>query len=152
MSLDFDKYAAKGNEVVRMLAEDLQTNRDKAARILRAVLHSLRKRLTKQEAFQFMAQLPMALKAVFVDGWKFDEPYVRKGHLHDFFEEIRAEDGLTPAYDFGNDEKAGLAVAAVFRTLNYFVSEGEKDDLIAVLPQEIKKFVQDALGEKRLVL
>lgn len=152
MSLDFDKYAAKGNEVVRMLAEDLQTSRDKAARILRAVLHSLRKRLSLQESFQLLAQLPMAFKAVYVDGWKYDTQFVRIEHLHEFFDEIRNEDGLTAAYDFGNDEKAALAVAAVFRTLNYFISEGEKNDMIGALPQELKKFVQDALGENRMAL
>lgn len=152
MILDFDKYAGTGNKVVRMLAEDLQTSREKAGRILTAVLHSLRRRLTVEESFQLMAQLPMALKAVYVDGWKYKEPFKRIHHTEEFLDEIRMEDGQTAGYDFGNNEEAKKAVTAVFRTLNYFISEGEKNDIIAVLPDEIKNFLKDALDEGRLVL
>jgi uncharacterized protein (DUF2267 family) len=152
MTLDFDKYAGTGNKVVRILADDLQTSREKAGRILTAVLHSLRHRLTVQESFQLMAQLPMALKAVYVDGWKYKEPFKRIHHVDEFLDEIREEDGKTAAYDFGNNEEAKKAVIAVFRVLNLFVSEGEVEDVVAVLPKELKEFVKDALGEKRLVL
>lgn len=152
MTLDFDKYAGAGNKVVRLLADDLQTSREKAGRILTAVLHSLRKRLTVQESFQLMAQLPMALKAVYVDGWKYAEPFKRIHHVDEFLDEIRIEDGQTAGYDFGNNEEAKKAVTAVFRVLNLFVSDGEVEDVVAVLPKELKEFVREALGEKKLVL
>jgi uncharacterized protein (DUF2267 family) len=152
MTLDFDKYAGNANKVVRMLAEDLQTSREKAGRILTAVLHSLRKRLSIEESFQLMAQLPMALKAVYVDGWKYNEPFKRIHHVDEFLDEIRTEDGLTAAYDFGDNEEAKKAVSAVFRTLNYFISDGEKEDIISALPKELKEFVRDSLGEGRMAL
>ncbi len=152
MTLDFEKYAGKGNEVVRMLAEDLETSREKAARILTAVLHSLRRRLSHQESFQLMAQLPMVLKGVYVDGWKYDQPFHRIKKVEEFLDEIRMEDGQTAAYDFGNNDEAKNAVSAVFRTLSYYVSEGEMNDIIAVLPEEIKKFVSDATGKNRMVM
>ena len=35
MSLDFEKYAVKGNEFVRLVVEELEVPRDKAGRIIR---------------------------------------------------------------------------------------------------------------------
>ena len=152
MSLEFEKYAAKGNELVNMLAEDLEVPRDIAARIIRSTLHALRSRLPLNENFQVIAQLPMVFKSVYVDGWNLNENFERFHHIHDFLEEIRKHDGLSAAYDFGNDDNAKRAVRAVFRTLSYFICKGEMEDIIAVLPGEIKKFVNHAIGENRTVL
>jgi uncharacterized protein (DUF2267 family) len=44
-----------------------------STRVLRAVLHALRSRPTIQQFFQMMAQFPMVLKAIYVDGWKHQE-------------------------------------------------------------------------------
>lgn len=152
MSLDFEKYAAKGNEFVRLVAENLLVPRDKAGRIIRAVFHALRNRLSPEESFQFMAQLPMVMKAVYVDGWKFDYEFNRIHHLTDFLDEIRKVDGNQAGYDFGNNAKAKVAVAAVFKALNYFISEGEMHDVMGVMPQELKEFVKESIAGKETVL
>jgi uncharacterized protein (DUF2267 family) len=81
MALDFEKYAAKGNEFVRLVAEDLQVSHDRAGRIIRAVFHALRNRLNHEESFQLLAQLPMVLKGVYVDGWHFDKDFHRIRHI-----------------------------------------------------------------------
>ncbi len=56
MPLDFEKYAVKGNEFVRLVAEELLMSKDKTGRIIRAVLHALRNRLSHKESFQLLAQ------------------------------------------------------------------------------------------------
>ena len=48
MSLDFEKKG-EGNEFVRLVAEELEVPVDKAGRIIRAVLHALRNRLSHEE-------------------------------------------------------------------------------------------------------
>ena len=93
MSLDFEKYAAKGNEFVRLVADELEVSREKAGRIIRSVFHALRNRLTHEESFQLMAQLPMVLKGVYVDGWHFDKDLDRIRHINDFLDEIRTKTG-----------------------------------------------------------
>ena len=68
MALDFEKYAAKGNEFLNRLAENLgDEDRAHAARILRSTFRGLRNHLTVEESFQLLAQLPMALKSVYVE-------------------------------------------------------------------------------------
>lgn len=148
MSLDFEKYAAKGNEFVHLVSEELQVPRDKAGRIIRAVLHALRNRLSHEESFQLLAQLPVALKGVYVDGWKFDKDFNRIHHVNDFLDEIRKEDRGLAGYDFGNNSKAEIAVASVFKALNNFVSEGEMNDITDVMPAELKEFIKESIADK----
>lgn len=152
MSLDFDKYAAKGNEMLHMLADDLQVPVDKAGRILRAVIRALRNQLNIDESFQVLAQLPMALKAVYVDQWNPNQPITRIHTVDEFLDGIRQQDGKSAGYDFGNNESARRALRAVFRTLTYYLSEGELDDIKAVLPAELKKFINESIGEGRKAL
>ena len=152
MSLDFEKYATKGNEFVHLVAEDLKIPRGMAGRIIRAVLHALRNQLSHEESFQLIAQLPMALKGVYVDGWNFERVFSRISHVEDFLDEVRKEDGDRAGYDFGNDIKARLGVEAVIKALGYFVSDGEIDDIIDLLPKEIKEFTRHALASNETVL
>jgi uncharacterized protein (DUF2267 family) len=152
MSLDFEKYAAKGNEFVHLVTEELKVPRDMAGRIIRAVLHALRNQLSHEESFHLIAQLPMVLKGVYVDGWNFDKNFSRIRHVDDFLDQVRQEDGGRAGYDFGNNIKARFTVGSVFRALSYFVSEGEMNDIIDVLPAEMKEFTRYALASNKTVL
>ena len=78
----------------------------------------------------------MSLKGVYVDGWRFNKVFNRISHINDFLDEVRQEDGGLAGYDFGNNSKARVAVASVFKALNHFVSEGEMNDIIDVMPTE----------------
>ncbi len=149
MSFNFEKYASKGNEFVNSIAEDLNVPKEKSGRIIRAVFHALRNRISHEESFQLLAQLPMALKGAYVDGWKFNKDFSRITHVIDFLDEIRKEDGELAGYDFGNDAKAKHAVVTVFKALGRFVSEGEMEDIIAALPKELKVLIKkDIIGNK----
>ncbi len=152
MALDFEKYAIKGNEFVHLVSDELKIPKDIASRIIRAVFHALRNRLTHEESFQLLAQLPMVLKGVYVDGWKFDNTFHKIKHIEDFLDEVRKEDGGTAGYDFGNDLRTKNSVSAVFKALHYFVSEGEMKDMIAMLPVDLKKLIRESIGGKETVL
>jgi uncharacterized protein (DUF2267 family) len=152
MSLDFEKYAAKGNQFVNLLSEDIEIPREKAGRIIRAVFHALRNRISHEESFHLLSQLPMALKGVYVDGWKFNKPYNRISHINDFFDEIRQEDKELAALDFGNNERASKTVSSVFKTLKYFVSEGEMNNISAMLPKQLREFIEESISGKETIL
>jgi uncharacterized protein (DUF2267 family) len=142
MSLDFLQYAAKGNAFVNQVAEELNISRDQSGRIIRSVLHALRNRLSLQESFQLLAQLPMALKSVYVDGWKPDSEFERIRHLDDFLNEIRKEDGGLAGYDFGNNQRALAAVYAVLETLHDSISGGAFESFIKTLPESYQVWME----------
>ena len=151
MSLDFEKKG-EGNEFVRLVAEELEVPVDKSGRIIRAVFHALPNRLSHEESFQLLAQLPVSLKGVYVDGWRFNKDFNRINQINDFLDGVRQEDGGLAGYDFGNNSKAGVAVASIFKALNYFVSEGEMNDIIDVMPTELKQFIKESIAGNETVL
>jgi uncharacterized protein (DUF2267 family) len=150
MVLDFDKYATKGNEFIRLVAMELEVPRDMAGRITRSVLHALRNRISHQESFHLMSQLPMAIKSVYVDGWEYSRNTNRLRHIAELLDEIREADGKMSGYDFGNNSHAVRAVRAVFGSMAAFVSPGEIKDVLDSLPHEIRDILQESVLVKKI--
>jgi uncharacterized protein (DUF2267 family) len=127
MPLDFETYAQKGNEFVNLLMKNLgvENERERAARILRSVLRTMRNHLSLEESSDLLAQLPMAIKAVYVDGWRMTQQHRRVSTLQEFANEVLKEHGATAWRDFSNPDEVILAVRAVVETLAAYVSVGE---------------------------
>ena len=144
--MNFERYAAAGNELIKQLMDELRTDdRDRAGRVLRAVLHALRQRLPADESLQLMAQLPLVVKGLYVDGWRLsDVPDKSLKTAEDFFQEMADQDGSTGARDFPNDIQARKSAQAVFRTLERYVSEGEVKDVLHNLPRPIAEIWEQA--------
>jgi uncharacterized protein (DUF2267 family) len=141
MTLNFEKYAAKGNEFVNKVATRLNDpeNRDRAGRVLRCVLRALRNRITAEESLQLISQLPMAIKSVYIEGWKLHQEFVRIKTMDDFAQEVMKEDGFSAWRDFSSMEEATDAIQAVMKTLADYVTAGELHDVINLMPKEIKQ-------------
>lgn len=144
MSLDFDRYAEDANQMVNMMAGDLKVSTDKAGRLLGAVLYALRARISIDESLEVIAQLPMALKAIYVDRWDPWHSFRRIHHVEDFINEMRKHD-KTDAQDLEDEEWAKGSIKAAFGTLNRSLSEEEFKNILAVLPDELREFVNDSI-------
>lgn len=143
MSESFEKYAAKGNEVLYHLDRELGSKgTNHACRVLKSVLHALRNRITPQESVQFMSQLPMAVKALYVDGWKMSTLHKSVRNIDDLADEVIMESGRTAWRDFSNKAEALLAIRAVMKVLSDFISIGEFNDLASVLPAGLRTEVR----------
>lgn len=118
MALEFEKYAMKGNEFINLLAHRLGDghDRDRAARILRSVLRALRNHLSIEESVELLSHLPMALKAVYVDGWKIKDQHTTIDVIS-LPEEIMKEDGLISKSDFKDEEEVIEALRAVIEMI-----------------------------------
>lgn len=139
MALRFDDYAAKGKSFVAEVARELHTDdMDRAGRMLRCVLRALRNRLTVEESFQFLSQLPMAIKGVYVDGWKVRMDPSRIKHIEDFRTEVKKEDDFAAIKDFFHDGAVDEAIKAVFKVLSRHVTPAEIHHVISALPAEIR--------------
>lgn len=137
--MDFNKYAAKGNKILDEIAIELgfPGDRDLSGRIFRAVLHTLRERLTTQESFHLIAQLPMALKAVYVDGWVYQEKPFRIKHIGEFIRNVIHEDSPAGHHDISTAKDGENAIRAVLKVIRRHVSEGEIKDILASIPEEL---------------
>ena len=121
---------------LKEIAEALGTeDRQYAYRALRAVLHTLRDRLTVDAAAELASQLPTLVRGIYYEDWT---PQRTPLAIHDVSGFLRhvAEEAR-----FSGETEASLAVEAVARTLREHVTIGEVEDVIAVLPEKLKPLI-----------
>lgn len=139
MALGFEKVAADGNAFIAEIAVALETtDQEKAGRILRSVLRALRNRLTVEESFEFIDQLPLAVKAVYVEGWKVKLNPSKLKHIEDFRKEVYNEDELSAANDFDHDGAVNEAVKAVFQVLSKYIDAAQIDNVMDAIPAALR--------------
>jgi uncharacterized protein (DUF2267 family) len=145
MSLNFNHYAAEGNTFLKLYAKELNLSEDpeRAGRVLNSILHGLRSIISVEESLQFIAQLPMFLKAVYVNGWSIKTNKKRVKDVKGFIDLIRSIDGKPSLNDFESDEIAEDYIYVTFLVLRMYVSSGEMDDIRGELPKRLKGLIFD---------
>ena len=142
MALNFNQFAVEANAFMKEYTEGLSLDGDKekAGRILSSILHGLREVISVDESLQLIAQFPMFLKAVYVNGWTSRKrPKVK--NMTDFIDLIREFDGNTSVHDFKSDEVAENYLNTTFILLRKYISLGELEDIRTELPKDLKSMV-----------
>jgi uncharacterized protein (DUF2267 family) len=133
-SLDvFETTLQKTNSWLRELMDVMGwSDRHRAYLALRTTLHALRDRLTVEEVAQLGAQLPMLIRGFYYEGWDPTGRPVKVRHIEDFLALIERE--------FRSDDEIDLEQVArgVFAVLSARATEGEIEDVKAILPAEIR--------------
>jgi uncharacterized protein (DUF2267 family) len=142
-SLNFEAYAGEANHFINEVAIELGTDRDRAARVTRAVLHALRDRLPPDDAIEFAQGLPMALKAVFIDQYDLSKAPVVIRSPKKFLEYIYHKDGLAAPADFEDKEAIIDGLQAVFTVLQHHMSYGQVEQIKKMLNVEIVALIED---------
>ncbi len=148
MALNFNQYAKDGNTFLKEYAREMNLGEDteKAGRIFSSIMHALRDIISPQESLQFIAQLPMFLKAVYVNGWsmKKEKPKVKK--MAEFIDLVRKHDGVAAINDFEySEEVAERYIDTTFIYLRKYISLGEMEDIRDGLPKELKSMIYSNL-------
>lgn len=134
----FDQYAQEANTFLKEVAKELGNpdDSDLAYRITVSVLHTIRQILTPEESIHLISQLPMYLKAEYVNGWSL-KPKHRIRSMEAFLHTVRSHNERSAARDFGNDETAKNRVKAVFTVIQRHVSVGEMVHVLDQFPSEL---------------
>jgi len=147
MVLDFEKYAAKGNAFINQLCVNLGTDdRAHAARILQSTFRVLRNHLTLEESLQLISQLPMVIKAVYVDQWR-SADHKKVKTADEFLLELLKEDEVYCWKDFSGRDDILHAVHAVLETLSMYVSAAEMNQALGTLPRRVRQVIDEAQAE-----
>lgn len=148
MALNFNQYATEGNTFLKEYTKEMDfgDNREKAGRILSATLHALRDIIPPTESLQFIAQLPMFIKGVYVNGWKLSKKRPKVKRMADFIDLVRQHDGVAAVNDFEySDEVAENYITATFTYLGKYVSQGEMQDIRDGLPKDLKRMIYSTI-------
>ncbi len=134
----FDTTLHKTHAWLKEIMQELGTDdRHKAYLALRSVLHALRDRLTVEEVAQLGAQLPMLIRGFYYEGWDPTGKPVKERHKEEFLRHIYQAFKTTRRGEPDVDPEA--VARAVFKVLAKKVSEGEIDDILHILPKEIRE-------------
>jgi len=132
-----ERSAEKAHVWLKEIAGELgDEDRHYAYRALRAVLHTLRDRLTVDVAAKLAAQLPTLIRGVYYEDW---DPSRTPLPIHDvdtFLEHVVSEGR------FSGETEASVAVAAVTAVLRKHVTPGEIDDIVAVFPEKLRILIE----------
>lgn len=135
--MNFEQYVPEANRFLKDVAHELGNTVDKnhAYRMLKNVLHTIREILTPEESAHLLAQLPLLIKGVYVDGWKI-QAKKRIRTREEFLERLRSKSDL-PETDLSNDEEAINKVQGVLYVLQKHISAGEMAHIINQFPTEL---------------
>jgi uncharacterized protein (DUF2267 family) len=128
----FNTTVDKTNRILKEIEQAFgwpHERRNQSYAALRAVLHTLRDRLTVDEGAQFAAQLPMLVRGLYYEGW--DPSRVpQKMSKEEFLGQVRQE--------FRYDVKGGVeqVIHSVLDSLRLHVTEGEWKGVKSSVPKE----------------
>lgn len=145
MAINFNKFAEEGQLFVKHLAERLGHPEETAQTgiLLRAVLHTLRDNIHIAESFNLLSQLPMALKGLYVENWKYRERPLRLKTLKEFTEKVEDEQAVYGESRFNWSQSTFELTKEVFAALGQYISPGEMQDIMDNLPKEVKELFAD---------
>lgn len=132
----FDKTLQKTNEILKLIEKKFgwQEHRNQSYALFRAILTTLRDRLTVDEAVHFGAQLTILLRGIYYEGW---DPSVVpiKMNKEEFLDKIRGH--LIFSIEGNFEEMVSFAL----KTLMSFIGEGEEEKIKSVLPKDINEIL-----------
>ena len=131
----FDATIQKTIPWVNELGKELGwENKHQIFQGLRATLHTLRDRLTVEEAAHLGAQLPILLRGFYYENWRPGAKPTKDKTKEDFFQHID--------HYFRNvnaDIDAETLVRAVFKVMSQRVSPGEINDVMQMMPPALRE-------------
>lgn len=107
-------------------------SKQRAYRLLRAVLHALRDHLNPDEAAQLAAQLPIFVRGLYYEGYDPSKTPVHSRSRAGFEARVEAVFGPEPP------EEMADAIGAVFDVLDAHVSPGEMSHLRGCFTRDIR--------------
>jgi uncharacterized protein (DUF2267 family) len=139
-TMNFERYAPDANMFLKEIAQELGNPQDteQAYRIMKSVFHSVREILSPQESLHMLAQLPLIIKGVYVDGWHIPARD-RIRSMPEFLECLRNTADRSAARDFGNDDDAIHKVKCVLNVLKHHITTGEIQHMIDQFPMELSE-------------
>jgi uncharacterized protein (DUF2267 family) len=132
-----ERSAEKANIWMRDVASELgDGDRQHAYRVLRAVLHVLRDRLTIDVATKLGAQLPTLIRGIYYEEWDPSHTPMPPHTVDTFLEHVVSEGR------FSGETEASVAVTAVAAVLRRRLTPGEIDPILAVMPEKLRALIE----------
>jgi uncharacterized protein (DUF2267 family) len=130
------------NEWLKQISDRLNwDNRQRAYRLLRVTLQTLRDWLSINEAADLGAQLPMLIRGIYYEGWNLSAAPAKQRSKADFVARVEK------AFETDPIDNVEEALTAVFITMNDHITKGEVDDVRLSLRLGLRDIWPEDLGD-----
>lgn len=143
-TLGFEKFVQEANEYFKQLAADFgHPNEDaRASMIWRAVIHTIRDRIHMGEFLDFISPMPMILKGMAIEGWKFrDKPKHDYETIEQMKTLVKARQNDFGEYEFDWKNPTEEMITTTLESLEKYVPESQMEQVRGQLPEEIKDVI-----------
>lgn len=104
--------------------------------VLRATLKALRDRIPSGEAQQLGTQLPALFRGFYYEGWEIGRAPSKERTLDDFLSHVKA-------HLMGHDDiDLEMAVPSALQVIFAKIDQGEAQEVIRILPEEVRELCQ----------
>lgn len=135
----FAKTTQKSMEMIKHVQEETHIEDEhNAFQVMRAALKALRDRIPVEEAVNLGAQLPNLIAGYYYEGWKPAATPKKDRSKQEFLDRIR--DYLP---DMNIQIDAEHSARGVFKVLRKEISEGEIEDILKTLPEELRELIPE---------
>jgi uncharacterized protein (DUF2267 family) len=132
-----ERSVEKANIWLKDVANELgDEDRQYAYRVLRAVLHALRDRLTIDVAAKLASQLPTLIRGIYYEDWDPSRTPMPAHTVDTFLEHVVSEGR------FSGETEASVAVTAVAAVLRKRLTPGEIDAILTVMPEKLRVLIE----------
>jgi uncharacterized protein (DUF2267 family) len=151
--LNFDDYRNKGLKFYRRIARALGDGEDigYADRLVTCIVQVIRERITFNEALEFLAFLPMHVKAIFVNGWRINPDPKRLSRADEFLNALRIKYPMTTGRKPGNDEEFKNDIKKVFEVIRQDFAAKGVGDVKPLVPGVLHEFITEVENSKAAV-
>ncbi|MEM8718427.1 MAG: DUF2267 domain-containing protein [Cyanobacteria bacterium P01_G01_bin.39] len=130
----FDRTLETTHQFINDVSEVIQVEDKHITFIgLKAVLHALRDRLPLEEAVDLGSQFPVLLAGFYYQGWKPAATPTKERSLAEFVDKVINN---LPQGDYPTEIET--LIAGVFKVLTQRVTQGEIDQVINMLPEDVQ--------------
>lgn len=146
-NLQLEKYLHETNEYINQLAKDLghPEERQRVMIIWRAVMHTIRDRIQISESLDLISPLPLILKGMYVNGWKYHEtpPYDYES-IEQMKTQVKALQNQYGESRFNWSQSTDQIISITLGSLERYFSKGQMEHIRGQLPKDVKGVVKES--------
>lgn len=139
--LGIGKYFHELHAYVNQLSNDLGHPEEKKRVMIiwRAVMHTIRDRISISESLDLISPLPMILKGMYTMGWKYSEtPPYDYNTIEQMKDQVKELQDKYGEQEFDWQKSTEEIISITLNSLNRYFTEGQMDHIRNQLPEEVR--------------
>lgn len=139
--LGIGKYFHELHDYVNQLSSDLGHPEEKKRVMIiwRAVMHTIRDRISISESLDLISPLPMILKGMYTMGWKYSEtPPYDYNTIEQMKDQVKELQDKYGEQEFDWQKSTEEIISITLNSLNRYFTEGQMDHIRNQLPEEVR--------------